>query len=137
TKVEKNDTSFRSSFPYVQTPWPGNCNCAGLQTDYTQAPVLNIARVGVNVGNQEMFISTAPNPFSNNTMLRYRVEVPSQVNIEVYNLRGNQIKVLVNKRQEPGFYNVSLSLANLPSGVYMVKAVNNGNIIQTLRVVKN
>ncbi|HTE32194.1 MAG TPA: DUF4331 domain-containing protein, partial [Chryseolinea sp.] len=86
TKVEKNDTSFRTSFPYVQTPWPGNCNCAGLQTEFTQAPVLNIARVGVNVVNQQAFISTAPNPFSNSTMLRYRVEVPSQVNIEVYNL---------------------------------------------------
>jgi cyclophilin family peptidyl-prolyl cis-trans isomerase len=137
TKVEKNDTSFKTAFPYVQTPWPGNCNCAGLQTDYTQPPILDIARIGSNVTSSQMFISTAPNPFANSTMLRYRVETTAQVNIEVYNTRGNLIKVLVNKRQEPGFYNVSLSLGNLSSGVYLVKSVKNGTIVQTLRVIKN
>jgi hypothetical protein len=137
TKIEANDTSFKSSFPYVQTPWPGNCKCAGLETDFTPPEVMDVRIAALNVSNAQNFISSAPNPFLNSTMLRYRVEIPSQINIEVYNTRGNMIKVLVNKRQEPGFYNVSLSLAGLASGVYLVKAVKNGNVIQTLRVIKN
>lgn len=137
TKVEKNDTSFKSAFPYVQTPWPGNCNCAGLQTDYTQPEILNVETVGNNASVDQMMISSAPNPFSNTTMLRYRLENPSQVGIEVYNTRGNLLKVLVNKRQDAGIYTVSLALGDLASGVYLVKAVRNGKIVQTLRVVKN
>lgn len=137
TKVEQNDTSFKTSFPFVQTPWPGNCNCAGLETDYTQPEILSVESVGTNAVISQMFISSAPNPFSNATTLRYRVESSSHVNIEVYNTRGNLLNVLVNKRQEPGFYNVNLAMDNLASGVYLVKAVKNGMIVQTLRIVKN
>lgn len=137
TKVEQNDTSFKTSFPFVQTPWPGNCNCAGLETDYTQPEILSVESVGANAVVSQMFISSAPNPFSNATTLRYRVESSSHINIEVYNTRGNLLNVLVNKKQEPGFYNVNLAMDNLASGVYLVKAVKNGMIVQTLRIVKN
>lgn len=137
TKVEQNDTSFKTSFPFVQTPWPGNCNCAGLETDYTQPEILSVESIGANAVVSQMFISSAPNPFSNATTLRYRVESSSHINIEVYNTRGNLLNVLVNKKQEPGFYNVNLAMDNLASGVYLVKAVKNGMIVQTLRIVKN
>lgn len=138
TKIEKNDTSFKTSFPYEQTPWAGDCLCAGLETDYTQPPVLVVEEnAGLGLSNPEMFITSSPNPFNSSTIVRYRVESLAQVSIEVYNLRGTRIRVLVNQKQTAGIYSVNLSLANLPSGVYLVKAVKNGVIQQTLRILKN
>jgi hypothetical protein len=138
TNVNSNDTTLKASFPYVQTPWPGDCQCAGLVTDYTQPDILEVQPASIlGLSSRQMFVTSAPNPTSGNTIIRYRVETTSQVSIEVYNLRGNKIKALVNQRQEPGVYSVNLALNNLSSGVYLVKAVKNGVVQQTIRVIKN
>jgi hypothetical protein len=137
TKIEKNDTAFKSSFPYEQTPWAGDCKCAGLETDFNQSPVLDVQNAGLGLSNPAMFITSSPNPFHSNTIIRYRVETPAQVSVEVYNIQGTRIKTLVNQRQGAGIYSVNLALANLPSGVYLVKALKNGIVQQTIRVVKN
>jgi hypothetical protein len=137
TNIEKNDTTLKTGFPYVQTPWPGDCKCAGLAYDYTQPPVLKVEELGLNISAPNIFMTSAPNPFNANTILRYRVEVASPVSIEVYNSHGNLVKVLVNKRQEPGIYTIGLSLADQSSGIYLIKAVKNGSVQQTLRVIKN
>ncbi|MBC8047772.1 MAG: DUF4331 family protein [Fimbriimonadaceae bacterium] len=34
TGIESNDTSFKTSFPYVQTPWSGTGKCSGVVIDY-------------------------------------------------------------------------------------------------------
>ncbi len=40
TGVEENDTTFRSSFPYVQLPWSGKSKCSGMPIVYNQPDVL-------------------------------------------------------------------------------------------------
>ena len=138
TNINSNDTTLKSAFPYIQTPWPGDCQCAGLVTDYTQLPVLDVQSPSIlGISAPQMFVTSSPNPTSNSTLIRYRVETASQVSIEVFNLRGNRIKVLVNQRQEAGVYSVNLALTGLASGVYLVKAVKNGVVQQTIRVIKN
>ncbi|MEM7656267.1 MAG: DUF4331 family protein [Bacteroidota bacterium] len=41
TGVEENDTTFRSSFPYVQTPWSGAGKCGGQPIFYQQPAILD------------------------------------------------------------------------------------------------
>lgn len=41
TGVEANDTTFRSSFPYVQTPWSGAGKCGGEMVIYNQPAILD------------------------------------------------------------------------------------------------
>jgi hypothetical protein len=136
TGVEKNDTLLKAGFPYVQTPWPGTCNCAGLETNYTQPPVLPPS-TRMNIMAPEIFISSAPNPFVDNTTIRYRLETASQISIEVFDGNGNQMKVLVNQKQQPGTYTVYWNASRLSAGVYFVKALKNGEVMQTIRLVKN
>jgi hypothetical protein len=136
TGVEKNDTLFKTSFPYVQTPWPGTCNCAGLETNYTQPPILPPSS-RMNIMAPEIFVSSAPNPFVDNTTIRYRLETASQISIEVFDANGNQMNVLVNQQQQPGTYTVYWNASRLSGGVYFVKALKNGVVMQTIRLVKN
>lgn len=136
TGVEKNDTLLKAGFPYVQTPWPGTCNCAGLETNYTQPPVLPPS-VRLNIMAPEIFVSSSPNPFVDNTTIRYRLDQASQISIEVFDGNGNQMNVLVNQQQAAGTYTVYWNASRLSAGVYFVKALKNGQVVQTIRVVKN
>jgi hypothetical protein len=135
TGVEKNDTTFRTSFPFEQTPWPGTCDCAGIATGYQQPQVLPPSPM--RMGAPEVFMMSAPNPFENSTTIRYRVESRSQVNIEVYDAAGNRLAVLVNATLEPGTYSALFQSRTLPNGVYFVKAIANGVLKQSIRIIKN
>jgi hypothetical protein len=88
------------------------------------------------VNAPEMFLNSAPNPFVSSTSVRYILQTTSDVSIEVYNQQGNLIKVLVNQRQQPGIYNVPFNTGGLPAGSYLVKAVKNGIVTQSLKIIK-
>ena len=137
TGVNANDTTLKTSFPYVQAPFPGTCNCAGLEIDYKQPAVLTATTSTMGVAAPEVFVTSTPNPFVGSTTLRYRVETAAQITIEVYDANGNYLRTLVNTRQSAGQYSVSLNSTNLTKGVYFVKTMKNGVLKQTLRVVKN
>jgi hypothetical protein len=134
TGIEKNDTALKASFPYVQTPWPGTCNCAGMPTGYMQLVVLPPS---LRVATPEFFMTSAPNPFEQTTTIRYRVETPAHVNMEVYNASGMRVMVLVDQRLEAGTYSAILNTGALARGVYFVKAISNGELKQSIRIVKN
>lgn len=137
TGVNANDTAFRTAFPYVQTPWPGTCNCAGLAVDYTQPPILSASLSTLGLSAPEIFVSSSPNPFTISTNINYRVETPSHVTLAVYDANGNFVKALVDQQQPAGNYNVWLNSSNLARGIYFVKAMKNGSVKQTLRIIKN
>ena len=136
TGVNANDTALKMAFPYEQTPWPGNCNCAGLEYAYNQPALLMPSNGRSMVNAPEMFLNSAPNPFVSSTSVRYILQTTSDVSIEVYNQQGNLIKVLVNQRQQPGIYNVPFNTSGLASGSYLVKAVKNGVVTQSLKIIK-
>lgn len=68
-------------------------------------------------GSFELF-QNYPNPFNPKTVLRYRIDRPSEVQLKVFNLAGQEIAILVNTRQHPGSYEVEWNAGNLPSGIY-------------------
>ena len=55
----------------------------------------------------------------------------------MYDMQGKLIKVLADKDHEPGVYNVQWDMSKLSSGTYVVSAVKDGNVKQTIKVVKN
>lgn len=63
-----------------------------------------------------------PNPFNNETVIKYRLSVISDVELAVYNLLGEKVAQLVKKKQPAGKYSVifDASKFNLSSGVYIV-----------------
>jgi hypothetical protein len=61
-----------------------------------------------------------PNPFNPSTIIHYSIRFKSMVRLEVFNILGQSIEILVNTNHEPGFYNVIWS-ASVPSGTYFYK----------------
>ncbi len=62
-----------------------------------------------------------PNPFNPSTIISYQLSINSFVSLKIYDLLGKEIKALVNKNQEAGYYKVDFNGSNLQSGVYIVR----------------
>ena len=62
-----------------------------------------------------------PNPFNPSTKIRYSVPQTSHVTLTLYDVLGNQIKVLVDTEKSLGNYEVVLDGSDLASGVYFVR----------------
>jgi len=70
--------------------------------------------------------SNFPNPFNSSTTIPYSVSIPAQVKIDVYNLRGQFVRQLIDAFLQPGIYNViwdGLSREGIPSpsGIYLYR----------------
>ena len=59
-----------------------------------------------------------PNPFTDETKIKYCLPVRTKVNLTVYNSDGVKVKELVNKIQEAGTYEAKFENVNLSSGPY-------------------
>ncbi len=64
-----------------------------------------------------------PNPFNSSTTIRYQVQYPSLVKIEVFDINGKKIKTLKNEYQNTGIYKYKFFADDLPSGVYLYKVI--------------
>ena len=70
-----------------------------------------------------------PNPFSNKTSIRYSLPKPSFVKIQVFNIRGQLIEVIVDKFMQSGSHTVEWNVPEIPasggtgmsSGIYFYK----------------
>ena len=142
--VTSNDAAPKSSFPYVAAPWAGthNCDCnnnttARSATNVDEIQMKKVPSTGLGLSSPEMNLSTYPNPGTSNNTIRYSVNVPSQIKIAVYDMQGKLVKVLADKNHEAGVYNVQWDMSKLSGGTYVVTAVKDGNVKQTIKVVKN
>ena len=62
-----------------------------------------------------------PNPFNPSTTIHYRLKENAQVKLSVYDTRGREIAVLVNKFQNSGNHSVIFNAVNLAAGLYFYK----------------
>jgi aminopeptidase N len=62
-----------------------------------------------------------PNPFNAATTINYELPRASHVCLEVYNLLGQRMKTLVDRREEAGYHSVNWSGSEVSSGIYFVR----------------
>ncbi len=70
---------------------------------------------------EKSLLSSYPNPFNHNAMIRYVLLEPGDVNLSVYNLLGQQVSTLVIGAREAGEHSVSWDTSDFPSGVYFAR----------------
>lgn len=69
-----------------------------------------------------------PNPFQGKTTIRYQLAMETDARLEVFNTIGRQVRLLVDKRQEPRIYEFEFDGSDLASGVYIVRLVTDNTM---------
>lgn len=72
-------------------------------------------------------IALAPNPFNPRTVVRFSLDLPAAVRIEVFDVQGHRVATLAEASYEPGDYEVAWAGTDaagrpMPSGAYFVQS---------------
>jgi hypothetical protein len=62
-----------------------------------------------------------PNPFNTDTLIKYDLKTQSDVNLNIYDLAGREIKVYELKDQNVGEHSIKFNAGSLASGMYIYK----------------
>ncbi len=124
---------------------------AGLHTykvsaGYLQGESVFSNEASVTVGNNDpvavtstSLLGAAPNPFNSATSIRYQVKGSHDVMIQIYNVKGQLVKTLVQETKSSGMNSVSWNGRDsknqvLPAGIYFYK-MKSGNYSSTKKVI--
>ena len=84
-----------------------------------------------------------PNPFNPETAIEYILPNASDITIVIYNLSGEVVELLVEKKQPAGYHNVTWNASNMASGIYFYRLQvrqtdvgQAGNFVQTRKMVR-
>ncbi|UCE17753.1 MAG: T9SS type A sorting domain-containing protein, partial [Gemmatimonadota bacterium] len=98
-------------------------------------PIVFTADEGIGFGHGSMFTVKAsdfapaayslaqnyPNPFNPVTRIEYALPEAAKVKVSVYNLLGQVVEVLVDRRQEACYLKVDWNASDMASGVYFYR----------------
>jgi aldose sugar dehydrogenase len=65
--------------------------------------------------------SSHPNPFNPQTTIRYGLADETHVRLEVFDLTGRKVALLVDQRQDAGWQQVDFNASGLATGVYVIR----------------
>jgi len=70
-----------------------------------------------------------PNPFNSSVNIKYGLPKASEVDINIFDIKGRFISSLVSGNQVAGKYSTIWSAANVPSGMYVIKLETSGIVL--------
>jgi len=127
-----------------------NCDEAGLYDSTANAIVrgiINYLGLDFNGISEEkgsilsgfVLKQNYPNPFNSITTIQYSLHQEDKVTLILYDLKGSQIKTLINDRQIPGVKTLMWNGKNdagkpVPAGIYLYTMAS-GNIITTRKLI--
>ena len=76
----------------------------------------------------------SPNPIHGSAVVCYTVSKKSLVRLSILDLRGSELKSLVNSVQTPGNYSYSFQVDGMPNGTYLVRLLA-GNKTENFKII--
>jgi len=127
--INGNDSSFSWTIPETTSTEclikvEGYDEALNIASDVSDS-LFTIALTGV-YGSQTslpkvtMLNSISPNPFSRRTRINFQISRKTDVQIQLYDIRGCLIENIVKKSYLPGYYSEDLN-KHLSSGVYFIR----------------
>ncbi len=75
-----------------------------------------------------------PNPFNPSTTIHYSIPEQSTVTLEIFDVLGRRVKVLVREHKNAGNYKIEFRSQNLSSGIYFYR-IKAGDFIDTKKMI--
>ena len=129
TNVEKNDTTFRTAFPYVQTPWSG-----------TTAQRVALAQLAPSssVSGALASASVYPNPVTDQTTLHFELGTAASLSVQIRDLTGRLVATIPAKSYPAGTTEVKWRPdASIAAGQYVASVYAGNTLLQSLRIERH
>ena len=112
--------------------------------DNSGGPIVSdrVWKYALTVGNttvdhkSQLELDLNPNPASDIVQLKYEVPKKGLVRLEIHDLNGKVIDVLVNEQRLAGAYSIDFNTTGLESGIYLCTVELNGSVITKKAVVE-
>lgn len=85
---------------------------------------------GIEELNSNIDILISPNPFSDQTLLQFDLQNPSDVELIIYNLLGEKVFEIPVQKMNTGKQQMKIYLPDQASGVLMYELRVNGNAVR-------
>jgi hypothetical protein len=76
-----------------------------------------------------------PNPFNNNTIIKFNLPKPGLVELKIFNLNGQLIDILVRRHLSARSYEFNWQANNLGSGIYFYQLIYNDKLISVKKAL--
>jgi hypothetical protein len=108
------------------SPTVSAADSLGAARDGLLAALNGLVLTGVAAGAAEVpaevaLLQNYPNPFNGNSEIGFRIAEFGLVKLEVIDLLGREVALLVNEHKAPGDYAARFDAGGLPSGVYVYR----------------
>jgi photosystem II stability/assembly factor-like uncharacterized protein len=93
--------------------------------------------IEVEIGSpSEFYLSqNYPNPFNPETNIGYKVPVKTFVKISLYDIKGENVRELVNEEKQPGYYTLKLKGGKLSSGIYFYRLITSSGYTAVKKLI--
>lgn len=116
--------------------WSSNRDTFRLWTNHDwMARIIQSPDIGISstktIGRQLVLYQNLPNPFFNQTMIRYTIPKESRVTLKIFDATGRPVQTLMNRKQKPGDYSLTWNGQDdqnrtLASGIYFYQLITDG-----------
>ncbi|MBD2723281.1 DUF4331 domain-containing protein [Hymenobacter armeniacus] len=125
--VSANDTTFRASFPYVQTPWSG-----------TNAQRVALAQRSAGLGlSPNLTVAQAfPNPFVDRTTLHFELPTRGTLSLVISDAAGRRVATVAkDKAFAQGVNELTWTPGrDVAPGQYIATLYNGSTVVQSVRI---
>ncbi|MEJ2543357.1 MAG: T9SS type A sorting domain-containing protein [Calditrichaceae bacterium] len=127
--------SFEQDSTLLKQWFPERITWLDEQFEAASTPVLD--EILYNHPTQFVLEQNYPNPFNPKTVIRYALPVTSHFELSIYNILGQRVATLVNKKQPAGRYQVEWDASTVSSGVYYYRLEAKGySEVKKMAVIK-
>lgn len=126
---ERLDQVVISNFDNIRLPWEHVAtdhtleliaydayrNCTSVTTTVTEV------KTRPQIARTFELRPNVPNPFNPSTTITYAVDKTDHIRLDIFNVRGEHLRTVVNEQQSAGTYSVLFHAEDLPSGSYLYR----------------
>jgi len=127
TNVEKNDTTFRVAFPYVQTPWSG--------TTAQRVALAQLAPTQLGLASTLTQATAYPNPSTGRTTLHLELALATSLSVQIHDAVGRLVATIPAKNYPAGVTEIPWQPnASVVPGQYIASLYAGKTLLQSLHI---
>ncbi|MFA4852626.1 MAG: T9SS type A sorting domain-containing protein, partial [Bacteroidales bacterium] len=104
---------------------------AGTSIEYNNKPGSHAGLTEIEASL--MFVCLYPNPVNENTTLYFSLAKPSEVEINIFDVLGKNIKNIANKEFPAGFHSLPFTTGDMQKGIYFIR-ISDDSVTKVLKL---